>query len=68
MEELAKINNQINNLESAEPYFEKDELTGVHQNDLDNLFDNVWIGGKRAATDKDRLQKLGITHILNVTC
>ena len=55
-------------MESKEGYFENDEIVGPHQNDLDNLFGNLWIGGKRAASDKQRLKKLGITHILNVTC
>ena len=65
MEELNKLNSQIN---EKTAYAERDEQSGVIQNDLDNLFGNCWIGGKRAATDKERLKKIGITHILNVTC
>ena len=37
-------------------------------NDLDLIFDNLYIGGKKAATDKARLHELGIKRILNVTC
>jgi hypothetical protein len=37
-------------------------------NDLDHIFDNLYIGGKRAATDSSRLHELGIKRILNVTC
>ena len=37
-------------------------------NDLDCVHKNVWIGGLKASLDKDRLKKLGIKFILNVTC
>ena len=39
-----------------------------HQNDLDHIFEKLYIGGKKAATNKERLKDLGIRYILNVTC
>ena len=38
------------------------------QNDLDQIFDNLYIGGQKAATNKERLKELEIKYILNVTC
>ena len=36
-------------------------------NDLDEIVPNIFLGGQKAASDKERLQNLGIGYILNVT-
>lgn len=36
-------------------------------NDLDEISQNLYLGGKKASSDKERLKSLGIKHILNVT-
>ena len=33
--------------------------------DLDQVYPGIWVGGQRAAQDKERLKKIGIKHILN---
>lgn len=38
------------------------------QHDLDLILKYVWVGGRKAAEDKERLHKFGIVNILNVTC
>ncbi|XP_071495167.1 dual specificity protein phosphatase 3-like [Diadema antillarum] len=34
-------------------------------NPIDEVYENVYVGGKTAAADKEKLKELGITHILN---
>ena len=37
-------------------------------NDMDHIFENVFLGGKKAAMNKESLKESNINFILNVTC
>ena len=59
--------NSYKNVHGLEKWEEGSRIN-TNANDLDCVFKNVWIGGQKASLDKDRLKKLGIKYILNVTC
>jgi dual specificity phosphatase 12 len=39
----------------------------LEENDVDQIIPNLWLGNKKAALDKDFLQKNNIKYVINVT-
>ncbi|XP_071495163.1 dual specificity protein phosphatase 3-like [Diadema antillarum] len=46
-------------------WLSEDESLGGLRNDCDEVFTNVYVGDESIARNKDKLGKLGITHVLN---